>query len=173
MRRALVPPGDPRVRRPTRRRSPSRALPPDTPRSTTRCDLPGTTPPYAMKKTIPLTVDEAEARVREALAAEGFGVLTEIDVRETLRKKLDADFRPYRILGACAPPLAKQALDAETDIGLLLPCNVVVYEDDGGDGSVVAVLDPEVQLSVSGRDDIRPLARDVRERMQRVLDALE
>ena len=127
---------------------------------------------YGMKKTIPLPVDQADARVREELQKEGFGILTEIDVQATLKKKLDVDFRPYRILGACNPPLAHQALSAETDIGLLLPCNVVVYAGENENESVVAVLDPEVQLSVTGRDDIRPMAREVRTRMERVLAAL-
>jgi uncharacterized protein (DUF302 family) len=81
------------------------------------------------------------------------------------------DFRPYRILGACDPPLAHQALGADLDIGLLLTCNVVVYQGDG-DESVVAILDPEAQLAVSGRDDIRPLAAEVRRRMERVLGAI-
>lgn len=124
-----------------------------------------------MKKTLDLPVDRADARVREELEKEGFGILTEIDVSATLKKKLDADFRPYRILGACNPPLAHQALTAETDIGLLLPCNVVVYEGEDG-GSVVSVLDPVIQLGVAGRDDMEPLARDVRDRMERVLEAL-
>ena len=127
---------------------------------------------YGMKKTLALPVDQADARVREELQKEGFGVLTEIDVQATLKKKLDVDFRPYRILGACNPSLAHQALSAETDIGLLLPCNVVVYAGENQDESVVAVLDPEVQLSVTGRDEIRPLAREVRTRMERVLAAL-
>lgn len=127
---------------------------------------------YGFKKTVALSVDEADARVREELQKEGFGVLTEIDVRATLKKKLDVDFRPYRILGACNPPLAHQALTAETDIGLLLPCNVVVYAGENENESVVAVLDPEVQLSVTGRDDIRPMAQEVKARMERVLAAL-
>lgn len=127
---------------------------------------------YGLKKTLSLPVDEADARVREELQKEGFGVLTEIDVKATLKKKIDVDFRPYRILGACNPPLAHQALSAETDIGLLLPCNVVVYAGESEGESVVAVLDPEVQLAVTGRDDIRPLAREVRARMERVLAAL-
>ena len=127
---------------------------------------------YGMKKVLPLGIDEADARVRAALKEEGFGVLTEIDVKSTLKAKIDVDFRPYRILGACNPPLAHQALSAETDIGLLLPCNVVVYQGDSPDETVVSILDPEVQLAVTGRDDIAPLAREVRARMERVLDAL-
>lgn len=127
---------------------------------------------YGMKKTVPLDIDEADARVREALKAEGFGVLTEIDVRSTLDAKLGVDFRPYRILGACNPQLAHRALTSEIDIGLLLPCNIVVYAGDVPGETVVAVLDPEVQLAVSGRTDIEPLAHEVRERMDRVLEAL-
>ncbi|MBT8336489.1 MAG: DUF302 domain-containing protein [Gemmatimonadetes bacterium] len=129
-------------------------------------------PSYGMKTTLPVALDEAEARVRAALADEGFGVLTEIDVSATLQAKLGVDFRPYRILGACAPPLAHQALSEEIDIGLLLPCNLVVYQGDTPDQTVVAALDPEIQLGVTGRDDIAPLAREVRARMERVLEAL-
>ncbi len=131
-----------------------------------------TNPAYGMKKTVALPVEEADRRIREELQKEGFGILTEIDVRATLRKKLDVDFRPYRILGACNPALAHQALTAETDIGLLLPCNVVVYEGDEKGTAVVAVLDPRVQLGVAGRPDIGPLADLVRERLQRALDSL-
>lgn len=127
---------------------------------------------YGLSRTVPLSVDAADARVRELLQEEGFGVLTEIDVKATLKKKIDVDFRPYRILGACNPPLAHKALSTETQIGLLLPCNVVVYQGETENESVVAVLDPEVQLSVTGRDDIAPLAKDVKERMIRVLERL-
>jgi uncharacterized protein (DUF302 family) len=129
-------------------------------------------PPYGLKKTLDLTFEEASTRVREGLKAEGFGVLTEIDVRSTMKAKLDVDFRPYTILGACNPPLAHQALSEEIDIGLLLPCNVIVYEGASPGSSVVAILDPEQQLAVSGREDIRPLAKEVRARMERVLEAL-
>ncbi len=129
-------------------------------------------PRYGFKKVVPLPVDEADRRVREELKKEGFGILTEIDVKATLKEKLDADFRPYRILGACNPPLAHQALSAETDIGLLLPCNVVVYEGDEEGTSVVGVLDPAVQLGITGRDDIDHLAHEVAERMKRVLETL-
>ena len=127
---------------------------------------------YGLKKTLHASVDEADARVREELKKEGFGILTEIDVKSTLKEKLDVDFRPYRILGACNPPLAHRALSEEQDIGLLLPCNVVVYAADDEGTSVVSILDPVLQLGVAGRDDLRPLAEDVRDRMARVLEAL-
>jgi len=127
---------------------------------------------YGFKKVLTTSVDAADARVREELKKEGFGVLTEIDVKHTLRQKLDVDFRPYRILGACNPPLAHRAMSEETDIGLLLPCNVIVYEGDEEGTAVVAILDPEKQLAVSGRVDLEPLAQDVRARMKRVVDAL-
>ncbi|MBT8398457.1 MAG: DUF302 domain-containing protein [Gemmatimonadetes bacterium] len=127
---------------------------------------------YGFKKTLSLPVEEADKAVRKELKKEGFGILTEIDVRATLKEKLDVDFRPYKILGACNPPLAHQALTSETDIGLLLPCNVVVYEGPEEGTSVVAVLDPKVQLGVTGRDDIDHLAEEVRARMERALAAL-
>lgn len=130
----------------------------------------GTT--YGIERTVRMPFAEADRRVREELQKEGFGVLTEIDVRETLKKKLDADFRPYRILGACNPPLAHQALSAETGIGLLLPCNVIVYEGDEEGTSVVAALDPVTQLGLTGRNDLRPLAEEVRARMERVIAAV-
>ena len=127
---------------------------------------------YGFRKTVPMNPEAAEEKLRARLADEGFGVLTEIDVRATMKKKLDVDFRPYRILGACNPPLAHQALTAEENIGLLLPCNVVVFEGSNPDESVVAILDPKVQLSVTGRDDISPLADEVRARMERVLEGM-
>ena len=127
---------------------------------------------YGLKKTLSLPVDAAEARVREELKNEGFGILTEIDVKSTLKTKLDVDFRPYKILGACNPPLAHRALTEEVDIGLLLPCNVVVYADDVEGRTVVSILDPIQQLGVSGREDMGPLAEEVRARMERVLAAL-
>ena len=128
---------------------------------------------YGMVATVALSYDEAMQAVRDALGAEGFGVLTEIDVRATLKKKLDVEFRPYVILGACNPSLAHRALTAEPAIGLLLPCNVVVYAGDAPNSSVVAVLDPEVQLGVTGREDLAPLAAEVRARLLRVLNAVK
>jgi uncharacterized protein (DUF302 family) len=127
---------------------------------------------YGFKKTLPLSMEDADRRVREELQKEGFGILTEIDVKATLKKKLDVDFRPYKILGACNPALAHQALSVETDVGLLLPCNVIVYAGGEEGTSVVGVLDPKVQLGVTGRTDIDDLADDVRSRMRRVLEAL-
>ena len=129
-------------------------------------------PAYGFKRTVPVPVEEADRRVREALKKEGFGILTEIDVRATMKQKLDVDFKPYIILGACNPPLAHQALSAEEDIGLLLPCNVVVYEGESAGTSVVAAINPTVQLGITGRDDIGPLAEEVGTRIKRALDAL-
>ncbi len=134
--------------------------------------MPETKETYALKKTLGIPMDEADQKLRDELQKEGFGILTEIDVKATLKKKLDVDFRPYKILGACNPPLAHQALTSETDIGLLLPCNVIVYAGDEEGTSVVGVLDPRTQLGITGRADIIPLADDVRSRMERVLEAL-
>ena len=128
---------------------------------------------YGISTTVDLPYDTAVERTREALATEGFGVLTEIDVRATMKKKLDVDFRPYVILGACNPPLAYKALSAERDIGLLLPCNVIVYASDEPGHSVVAAMDPVEALSLAGNENIRPLALEVRQRLERALAAVE
>jgi uncharacterized protein (DUF302 family) len=127
---------------------------------------------YAFKNTIAAPMDEAEDLVRAALAAEGFGVITEIDFQATLKEKLDVDFRPYKVLGACNPPLAYQALRADLDIGLLLPCNVLIYEGDEPGTTVVAAIDPVKQLGVAGRDDMGDLAEEVGARLRRVVDGL-
>ena len=127
---------------------------------------------YRMAVRVGLPHERAVERTREALAAEGFGVLSEIDVQATLKKKLDVDIRPYVILGACNPPLAHRALTAERDIGVLLPCNVVVYAADEPGMSVVAAVNPEVSMSSVENEALRPLAADVKERLDRVLDSL-
>lgn len=128
---------------------------------------------YGVGTTVALDYERAVERVKEALAGEGFGILCEIDVAATMKKKLDVDFRPYVILGACNPPLAYRALTADRDIGLLLPCNVIVYADDTPGHSVIAAMDPVVALEATGNADIRPLAEDVKSRLTRALGAVE
>ena len=126
---------------------------------------------YGIKRTVPYSFQEALDRTRSALAQEGFGVLTEIDVRATLHKKLRvADFPPYVILGACNPPLAYRALQAEFDLGLLLPCNVVVYEQNGQ--VTVAAVEPRTMMEVVHNPAVEEIAREVRARLERVLAAL-
>lgn len=127
---------------------------------------------YGFSVEIPLGFDQAVTRTRDELAKEGFGVLTEIDVQSTLKQKLDVEFRPYVILGACNPPLAHRALSAERDIGLLLPCNVIVYASDRPGTSVVAALDPVQQLGITGKTSVKPLAEEVRSKLEKVLKAL-
>jgi uncharacterized protein (DUF302 family) len=134
--------------------------------------MPRQTTRYGLSTTVRLPYAEAVARTREELAKEGFGVLTEIDVQATLKQKLEADFRPYVILGACNPPFAYRALQAERDVGLLLPCNVVVYAGDEPGTSVVAMLDPEEMLKLTGREDIADVAEQVKAKLARALTAL-
>lgn len=112
----------------------------------------------------------AMAKVTSALKQEGFGILTEIDVRATFRKKLDREFRPYIILGACNPQLAFKALSAEPHIGLLLPCNVVIQQTDAG--TEVSIADPETMFSLVPTPGLRPVVDEARERLQRVAQAL-
>lgn len=131
-----------------------------------------TTASYALSRTVGLSYDEADRRVREALKEEGFGVLTEIDVAATLKEKLDVDFPRYEILGACNPPLAHEALQAEPDIGLLLPCNVVVRALEDG-RTMVEALDPVKQLSVADNPALPRIAEDVLSRLERVLAAID
>jgi uncharacterized protein (DUF302 family) len=128
---------------------------------------------YGIRVTLPVPYETAVASATEALKAEGFGVLTTIDVQETLRKKLDREFRKYVILGACNPPLADRALHAELEIGLLLPCNVVVYESGAGQ-SVVAAMAPMAALGIVGENaKLQGIAREADERLRRALSALE
>jgi uncharacterized protein (DUF302 family) len=124
-------------------------------------------PLYGIGKTVALSFERALQRTREALAAEGFGVLCDIDVQKTLKEKLGVDERPYAILGACNPPLAHKALGAERELGLLLPCNVVVYDVD--DGIRVSAIDPLVMLGMTDNPVLDEVAREVRERLDRVL----
>ena len=116
--------------------------------------------------------ESALAAVKAALKNEGFGVLTEIDVQGTLKEKLGADFRRYDIIGACNPPLAYEALSTELDIGLLLPCNVVVYEKEGG-GCVVAALDPEKMMAFTGNKALAAVADKASERLARAILSVE
>ncbi|HZD58356.1 MAG TPA: DUF302 domain-containing protein [Anaerolineales bacterium] len=125
---------------------------------------------YAYRTKLNLPYEQAIEKVTAALKEEEFGVLTEVDVKATLKKKLDADFRKYIILGACNPPLAHRALTTQVDIGLLLPCNVIVYEENGG--SVVAILDPIAMLGVVDNPELDPVAEEARSRLRRVYEAL-
>lgn len=127
---------------------------------------------YGLSVSLNVDYEEAARRVRDELAREGFGVLTEIDVAATLRKKLDIDFRPYVILGACNPALAHRGLVAERDLGLLLPCNVVVYAADEPGHSVVAAMDPDVALALTGNEQVTEVAREAKARLERVLERL-
>jgi uncharacterized protein (DUF302 family) len=125
---------------------------------------------YGISKTVSHSYERAVDRVTEELKKEGFGVLTTIDVQETLKKKLGVDFTKYVILGACNPPLAHKALLAEEQIGLLLPCNVIVYEREGG--TVVAAFDPMMMVTILENDAMRPIADEVRKRLERVISAV-
>jgi uncharacterized protein (DUF302 family) len=129
---------------------------------------------FGFSKTIGLPYEEAVEKVRGALKGEGFGVLCEIDLKEKLKEKLGVDFRKYVILGACNPPLAYQTLQEEIDIGLLLPCNVIVYESDEAGKSVVAAIDARTMLSVVGTNNatIGQVATEVNERLKRVITTL-
>lgn len=130
-----------------------------------------TIPEYASRTLLDLPYEQAIEKVTSALKEEGFGVLTEIDVQATLKQKLDVDFRKYMILGACNPSLAHEALKVENEIGLLLPCNVIVYEDDGK--SVVSIIDPVSMFGVVKNPDLDSVAEDARARLQRVIKSLQ
>lgn len=125
---------------------------------------------YQRTITVDLAYDEAVSRTRDALAEQGFGILTEIDVQATLKERRDLDMEPYVILGACNPDLAHQALEIDRSIGVLLPCNVVVGSSDGG--STVQILDPQLMASVTGLPELQPIADEAASRLQAVLDSL-
>jgi uncharacterized protein (DUF302 family) len=122
---------------------------------------------YYIQARTSLGFDDAIARVTELLKEEGFGVLTEIDVQATLKKKLDIDYKPYRILGACNPPFAHKALSAEPLIGVLLPCNVIVWDD--GDDRVVAAMEPLIMAEIIGKPAVAEIAAQTSERIHRVV----
>lgn len=124
-----------------------------------------------IRRTLDLGFDEALAKLPGALKAEGFGVLTEIDVRATLGEKLGVDFRRYRILGACNPPFAHRALQHSLDMGMLMPCNVIVYEADDGK-TVVSAVDPLQTMAARGDAAVRPLAAEVQQKLRRAIEAL-
>lgn len=126
---------------------------------------------YGFGATLNVSYEEAIDRVKEALKAEGFGVLTEIDVRKTLHDKIGEEMEPYIILGACNPKLAHRALSDEREIGLLLPCNVVVRSRE--DGTVVEIADPEMMLGVSANENLKPVAAEAKQRLKRALEALQ
>lgn len=122
--------------------------------------------------TLNVSFEDALERVAAALKSEGFGILTEIDVKETFKKKLDVDFRPYKILGACNPSLAHRSLTAAPEVGLLLPCNVTVSQSD--DGVVqVSIIDPLTMMSVLPNDALQQVAQEARERLERVVGLLK
>jgi len=125
---------------------------------------------YGFSKTVDIPFEQAIEKVTDELKKEGFGVLTTIDVKETLKKKIDVDFKKYTILGACNPTIAHKALQEEEELGLLLPCNIIVYEK--GDKTIVSVFDPLVMTKIVSNEKINFVAAEVKEKLQRVLDAV-
>lgn len=125
---------------------------------------------YGFSKTTDYTFNQAIEKVTDELKKEGFGVLTTIDVKNTLKNKLNVDFKNYTILGACNPPLAHRALQTEEELGLLLPCNVVVYEKDNK--TVISIFDPMLMTQVIDNKNIVPIATEVKDKLQRVLEAV-
>ena len=126
---------------------------------------------YYFSKTLDLSFDEAIVRITDELKKEGFGVLTEIDVKATLKKKLDVDFRNYRILGACNPPFAYQALQAEPQIGLMLPCNVVVQEGENGQ-TIVSAVDPVMSMQAVENESLGEVAGQVKAKLQKAIESV-
>ncbi|GBD86841.1 hypothetical protein BMS3Abin03_00765 [bacterium BMS3Abin03] len=125
---------------------------------------------YYFSKKLNMGFDEAIEKVTSALKSEGFGILTEIDVKETLKKKLDVDFRPYKILGACNPPFAHKALEAEDKIGMMLPCNVIVQQLD--DGVEIAAVDPVASMQAVENDKLSEIASTIQKKLKSVIEGL-
>lgn len=126
---------------------------------------------YGYRRRVDMSFEQASQRIRETLKEQGFGVLTEIDVAATLKEKLEVDFgRRYVILGACNPSLAHRALQREPELGLLLPCNVIVYED--GEGTVVSAIEPEAALGIVDNDALKKVAQEAGARLRRAVDAV-
>ena len=128
---------------------------------------------YGLTRKVGLGYEQAVEKITETLKDQGFGILTQIDVKATLKAKIDKDFTKYIILGACNPNLAFQALSSETNIGLLLPCNVVVYEDPADSKTVVGILDPGTMVELTGKPEMEAIAKEARERLEKALTALE
>ena len=126
---------------------------------------------YGFGKELKVGFEEAIEKVKAELKKEGFGILTEIDVKKTLKEKLNVDFKKYQILGACNPPYAYKVLQEEEEIGLMLPCNVIVYEAKGGK-TKVSIIDPEKMVESTGNKKLGPIAKEVREKLIKVLEAL-
>ncbi len=126
---------------------------------------------YGFSKTVDISFEEALKKVTEELKKDGFGILTEIDVKGTLKKKLDVDFKEYRILGACNPPYAHKALQAEEQIGLMLPCNVIVYESDSGQ-TIVAAIDPVASMQAVQNQGLAPVAEEIRNKLRSVIERI-
>ncbi len=129
-------------------------------------------PGYGIFRQVDLSYEQAVEKVTETLKEQGFGILTQIDIKATLKAKLDKDFTKYIILGACNPPLAYRALSTELDIGLLLPCNVNVYEDPSSGKTVVSAIDPKALVAVTGRTDLEPFAEEVSAKLTAALNAV-
>jgi uncharacterized protein (DUF302 family) len=125
---------------------------------------------YGFSKDVALSYEDTIDKVTGELKKEGFGVLTKIDVKDTLKNKIDVDFKKYAILGACNPTLAHKALQTEEDIGLMLPCNVIVYEKDGK--SVVSIFDPALMKNIVSNESINPIADEVKEKLHRVFESV-
>jgi uncharacterized protein (DUF302 family) len=125
---------------------------------------------YGFSKMVDMSYEQTIEKVTAELKKEGFGILTSIDVKETLKQKINVDFKKYTILGACNPPIAHRALQEEEDLGLLLPCNVIVYEKDGK--TRVSIFDPMVMTWIMENDNMKPIATEVQEKLQRVLKAI-